>query len=122
MSTLPVTDALGYAQQAKQLVTNYKTDMTAKGFDPTARMAQLDTLAASLSAEDEKQEAMKTSLRQQTDLVISIKDKLVKEASAACDTILAAYGRGTDQAKEATRLRNSVSTVTHRAAKTKTTP
>jgi len=117
MSTMPVTDAIGYGERAKQMLTDYKDDMTAKGSDPTTRISYLGTQAATLSAEDQKQETMKSELAAQTALVNTAKDDLVKAASAACDLVIATFGRGSGQAKEATNLRNSVSTTTKRSPK-----
>jgi len=117
MSTIPVDAALGYAQQAAALLTNYKTAMIAKGVDPTASIADLTAKAASLTTKNENQEATKTLLRQQTEDVNATKDDLEKVASAACDMILAAYGRTSEEAKEATRLRNSIYTTIKRTPK-----
>jgi len=108
MSTAPVDDVIGYAQQAREMLNTYKTGMTAKGFDPTTQMANLATKTNSLVGKNQEQEAMKTSLRTLTTEVEGIKDEAERAASSACDTILAAFGRGSEQGKEATRLRSSI--------------
>jgi hypothetical protein len=118
MSTLPVTDAIGFAQRTKEMLVNYQADMVAKGSDPAARLTRLDAQTNTLNVEDQKQEALKTSLAQQTVIVTTAKDALVREASSGCDLVIATFGRNSAQAKEATRLRNSVSTTARRAAKT----
>lgn len=114
MSNIPVESALGYAQQAGALLTNYKAAMITKGVDPTATIADLTAKGATLTTKNETQEATKTLLRQQTEDVNATKDDLEKVASAACDMILAAYGRTSEEAKEATRLRNSIYTTIRR--------
>lgn len=108
MSTAPVDDVLGYAQQAREMLNTYKVEMTAKGYDPTILMATLATKTGTLTTKNQEQEAMKTSLRTLTTEVDGIKDEAERAASSACDTILAAFGRGSEQGTEATRLRSSI--------------
>jgi len=108
MSTAPVDDVIGYAQQAREMLNTYKTDMTAKGFDPTTLLATLATTTTTLVGKNQEQEAAKTALRTLTTEVEGIKDETERAASSACDSILAAFGRSSEQGKEATRLRSSI--------------
>jgi peptide subunit release factor RF-3 len=105
---MPVNEAIGYGQQAKALLTTYKDAMIAKDSDPTARITRLETKVTTVTNENQKQEAIKTTLRDQTTLVEEKKDDLERESSSACDAIIAAFGRDSEQGREATKLRSSV--------------
>ena len=84
--------------------------MILKDEDPTIRIASLTSIADQLEVENAKQEKMKTDLRAQTALVESLKGKGYNVASGGCDKVIVAFGRGSQQAKEATNLRKSLRT------------
>jgi hypothetical protein len=124
--TFPVNEVLGFSSSAKQMLTNYKTQMTAAGVDPTVLITKLGTDHDSLVVENDKQEGLKTQLRDQTAVVEGVKADAYAEASNACDMVIAAFGKNSEQAAEATKLRKSVrpptSSAAAKAAKAKTTP
>lgn len=122
VSTLPVIDTVGYAKGARDLLNTYKTDLTAKGLDPTSTMTALNTKADGLSALNEEQEAMKTALKTKTEAVGAARDELVVAAGGACDMLIAAFGRSSPQGQEATRLRNGATATTARRTPKPATP
>ena len=119
--TYPVNEVLGFLSGAKQMLTDKKTDMTAKGVDPTALIASLGTRHDDLNTKNIAQEALKTQLRIQTELVESEKTTAYNLASQACDMVLSAYSRVSEEAAEAMALRKSVRPAP-RHNKTKPTP
>lgn len=108
MSTKPVDDVIGYAQEARELLISYQTEMTAAGVDPTALIAALATDASSLTTKNQEQEAAKTTLRNLTAEVDELKAQADQDASHACDLIIGAFGKADERAREATKLRKSV--------------
>ena len=124
--TYPVNEVLGMAASAKQMLTNYKTQMIAAKVDPTDLIATLGTDHDTLAVENDKQEGLKTQLRDQTTTVEGVKADTYAHSSKACDMIITAFGRNSEQAQEAMNLRKSVRPSPHKtasaAAKTKPTP
>jgi len=124
--TFPVNEVLGFSASAKQMLTNYKPQMVAAGVDPTALITKLGTEHDTLAVENDKQEGLKTQLRDQTTVVETAKGKAYNDGSNACDMVITAFGRNSQQAQEATNLRKSVRPDTRQAAakanKAKTTP
>ena len=106
--TYPVEEVLGFCQSTKAMVNTYKTEMIAAGVDPTAALAQLDTAHSSLHAEHAVQENLKTPLRTQTPVVESARNAAYGKASNICDMVITAFGRTSEQAKEATNLRKAL--------------
>ena len=123
--TFPVNEVLGFSASAKQMLTNYKTQMVAAGVDPTALITKLGTEHDSLTVENDKQEGFKTQLRNQTAVVDAAKSLAYADGSNACDMVITAFGRNSEQAQEAINLRKSVRPDTRqtaaKAAKAKTT-
>lgn len=121
--TFPVNEVLGFSASAKQMLTNYKTLMIAAGVDPTNLIGKLGTEHDSLTVENDKQEALKTQLRDQTAVVDRVKADVYADSSNACDMVITAFGRNSEQAREAVKLRKSVRPATRssaaKAAKTK---
>jgi hypothetical protein len=114
-TTYPVNEVLGFASSAKDMLTTYKTQMTAAGVDPTALITKLGTDHTDLSAKNNVQEGFKTQLRDQTKLVEAANSLTYADCSRACDMIITAFGRNSEQAQEATNLRKSIRPVTRKA-------
>lgn len=106
--TYPVEDVMGFCQSTKAMVNTYKTAMIAAGVDPTAALAALDPAVATLNAENAVQENIKTELRKQTPIVEAARNAAYGKASNLCDMVLTAFGRTSEQAKEATNLRKAL--------------
>jgi hypothetical protein len=113
----PVEEVLGFCQSTKAMVNTYKTEMIAAGVDPTAQLAKLDPSVTKLNAENAVQENIKTQLRNQTPVVEAARNDAYGIASNLCDMVLTAFGRTSEQAREAMRLRKSL-----RPVKSKDTP
>jgi hypothetical protein len=100
--------------------------MVAAGVDPTALIAKLGTDTDSLSQVNDKQEGLKTQEREQTTVVEGVKTTTYNDGSKACDMVITAFGRNSEEAQEAINLRKSVRPVSRsaaaKAAKAKTTP
>jgi hypothetical protein len=108
------------------MLTNYKTQMVTAGVDPTNLITKLGTEHDDLAVENDKQESLKTQLRNQTAVVDAAKTLAYNDGSNACDMVITAFGRSSEQAQEAINLRKSVRPDTRQAAakanKAKTTP
>lgn len=109
-NTYSVESVLGFGSSVMAMLSTNKTVMTAKDEDPTARIARLGPLGEQLTVENAKQEKMKTDLREQTTTVERLKGEYYSLASGGCDKVLVAFGRGSEQAKEATNLRKKLRT------------
>jgi hypothetical protein len=124
--TYPVNEVIGFGSGTKQMLTKYQTQMVAAGVDPTALIAKLGTDTDSLSQENDKQEGLKTQEREQTTVVEGVKTTTYNDGSKACDMVITAFGRNSEEAQEAINLRKSVRPVSRsaaaKAAKAKTTP
>ena len=105
-----VETVTGFMSSTKGMLTQNKAAMILKDEDPTSRIASLTSIADQIEVENAKQEKMKTDLRAQTALVDSLKGKGYNVASGGCDKVIVAFGRGSQQAKEATNLRKSLRT------------
>lgn len=116
--TFPVNEVLGMCAGAQQMLTDYKTDMTAAGVDPTALITKLGTDHDTLAVENDKQENLKTQERAQTAVVENVKGQAYADASNACDMVIAAFGKTSPQAREAMNLRKSVRPDTRQAKQT----
>lgn len=103
-----VEDVLGFSNSTKDMVNTYKTQMIANGIDPTTGLTALDTAQTDLSAQNAVQENLKTQLRDQTVIVDAARDKDYTLASNLCDQIIAAFGKTSEQAQEATNLRKKL--------------
>ncbi len=121
-TTYPVNEVLGFCISAKQLLTGKKTEMIAQGVDPTAMIAKLQTDHDDLFAQNSSQEDLKTQLRMQTETVDASNTQAYMDGSNACDLVISAYGRTSQQAKEAINLRKSVRPVTRKAKTDPDTP
>ena len=95
--------------------------MIAKKVDPTDVIAELGPDFDDLTAQNGLQEGIKTQLREQTKLVETANTKSYNDASQGCDMVITAFGKRSQQAKEAVNLRKGVRPVS-RKAKTKPTP
>jgi uncharacterized protein (DUF1501 family) len=122
----PVNEVLGFGAGTRQMLTKYKTQMIAAGVDPTALITKLGTGGDTLSVENDKQEGLKTQLRDQTAVVNTANGSLYDDGSRGCDMVITAFGRGSEQEQEAINLRKSVRpdtrAATAKANKAKTTP
>jgi hypothetical protein len=103
-----VEDVLGFCQSTTDMVKGYKTQMVAKGIDPTAMLTLLDPAQTDLSAKNTVQEGLKTQLRDQTPIVDAANDHAYTIASNLCDQVIAAFGKTSEQAQEATNLRKKL--------------
>ncbi len=121
-TTYPVNEVLGMMSGSKQMLTDKKTAMTAKGVDPTALIASLGTKHDSLNTKNIAQEALKTQLRNQTELVEAEKTEGYDLASQACDMVISAFSRTSEEAAEATALRKSVRPAPRHTPSTPTPP
>lgn len=106
--TYPVEEVLGFCQSVTAMVNTYKTEMIAAGVDPTAGLAALDPAVTTLNAQNAVQENIKTQLRNQTPVVEAARNEAYGKASNLCDLLISAFGRTSQQAKEATNLRKSL--------------
>jgi uncharacterized protein (DUF1501 family) len=107
-TTYPVNEVLGMMSGAQQMLNDKKTVMIAAGVDPTLLITSLGTKHDSLNTENSTQEALKTQLRTQTETVEDEKTTGYDLASQACDMVISAFGRTSQEAAEATALRKSV--------------
>jgi hypothetical protein len=103
-----VEEVLGFCQGTTDMVKGYKTQMVAKGIDPTAQLTLLGTAQTSLSAENVVQEGLKTQLRDQTTVVEASRNKAYTAASNLCDQVVTAFGKTSEQAQEAVNLRKKL--------------
>jgi hypothetical protein len=120
--TYPVNEVLGFMSGSQQMLNDKKTAMIAAGVDPTALITGLDTKHDSLNTKNIAQEAIKTQLRTQTELVDAEKTDGYDLASQACDMVISAFGRTSQEAAEATALRKSVRPAPRRTPSTPTPP
>jgi hypothetical protein len=107
-TTIPVDELDGVAGQMKEMVTGYKTDMTAKGVDPTALLAAVDGKRSSMNAKNQEQEAARTLWKQRTEELGPLKDDVYAAISMGCDMVITAFGRTSPRGQEATRLRKQL--------------
>lgn len=116
-TSYPVTRILGFCDAARQMLNVHQTQMIAAGVNPGALMALLPTQLDDLNAKNTVQESLKTQLRERTVLVDAAKGVAYATASQACDRMISAFGRTSEEGKEAIRLRRSLRLV-RRASKT----
>ncbi len=109
-NTYSVETVLGFATSTKTLLTTNKPAMILKNEDPSARIAEIPPLVEELTEQNGVQEKMKTDLRDQTALVERLKAELYNVCSSGCDKVITAFGRPSEQAKEATNLRKGLKT------------
>jgi len=107
-STLPVDELDGVAGQMKEMVNTYKTEMIAKGVDPTALLAGIDAKRNAMNAKNEEQEAARTLWKQRTDELGPLKDDVYAAIAMGCDMVITAFGRTSPRGQEATRLRRQL--------------
>jgi hypothetical protein len=121
--TYPVNEVIGLCANTKAMLTKYKTQMIAAKVDPTEVIAKLDPDKDTLSNENDKQEGLKTQLRDQTKVVNTSSTTAYNDCSRGCDMVITAFGRQSEQAQEATNLRKGVRPVKHKDTTTPgTTP
>jgi len=114
-TTYPVNEVLGFSSKVKAMLTKYQAQMVAAKIDPSDLIAKLGPDGDALALENDKQEGLKTSLRTQTATVEGLNTAHYKDGSNGCDMVITAFGRGSEQAKEAVNLRKSVRPVSRPA-------
>jgi hypothetical protein len=107
-TSYPVNEVLGFSAGVKQMLANYKAQMITAKVDPSDIIAKLGPNTDALALENGKQETLKTQLRDQTKLVEGLNTTAYADASQGCDLVIAAFGKRSEQAAEATRLRKGV--------------
>ena len=114
--TYPVNEVVGLCASTAQMLTKYKTQMIAAKVDPTDLITKLPAESLTLSEENDKQEGIKTQLKDQTQVVNTAALAAYTDCSNGCDMVITAFGRGSSQAQEATNLRKGVRPSPHHAA------
>lgn len=111
--TYPVNEVIGMSKGVMAMLTKYKTQMVAAKIDPTDKIASLDPDADGLADERDKQKGLQTAEREQTKIVNAKSAALYNSASNGCDMVITAFGKNSEEAKEAMNLRKSVRPVKH---------
>lgn len=106
--TFPVNRMTGTATQLAEYLDTLKADLTAKNRDPSQLITDLGAGAAATTAKDRLQEDAKLEWQRLTEELEPLKAALYKDISGGCDLIISVFGRGSLQAKEATRLRKQL--------------
>lgn len=79
--------------------------LNANGFAVAARITRLETKLAELTEANAEQERRKVKVQQQTEIVEGLLAAHYPDASGAVDAIADAYGKGSDAAKNALKMR-----------------
>ena len=111
-TTYPVNEVLGFGSKVKAMLIKYQTQMVAAKVDPTDLIAKLGPANETLAEENDKQEGLKTSLREQTITVEGLNTAHYRDGSNGCDMVITAFGRQSEEAQQATNLRKGVRPVT----------
>lgn len=114
-TTYPVNEVLGFGSKVKAMLTKYQTQMIAAKIDPTDLIARLGPANQTLAQENDKQEGMKTTLREQTKTVEGLNTAHYRDGSNGCDMVITAFGRQSEEAQEAVNLRKGVRPVTRKS-------
>ena len=69
MPSIPIDDAVGFGAEVQAFLNKYKTQLIAKGFDPTTVIGQIEADEADLLTENQNQESFKTQRSNQTVVV-----------------------------------------------------
>lgn len=107
-TTAPVDQLAGVGQQVKGILNAYKTDMVAKGIDPTALLAGVDAKIAAMNDKNQEQEAARTAWKECTDELAPLKDDVYAVIAQGCDMVITAFGRTSPRGQEATALRKQI--------------
>lgn len=105
---IPSADLIGFTTQVKEFLNKYKAPLIAKNYDPTNDMADLGTKCGTFSTEDQKQESMKTDLKNQTNLVNGLGNDLYDLTSSTLDAAIGKLGKTTPEGKEGARIRSNL--------------
>ena len=106
--TYPVTEIMGFCDAVVAMLNEHKTAMIAEDVDPTDLITAIGTEKTSLNTVNTQQEAAKTVLRTKTIAVDAAKITAYNKASKGCDQLIAAFGRTSEEAKEAINLRKGL--------------
>ena len=108
MPSIPIDDVVGFGAQVRAYLNKYKTQLIAKGFDPTTVIGQIEADETDLLTENQNQESLKTQRNNQTAIVNTKKDGLFGKASTTLDAAAGFLGKTTEEGKEGLRLRSTL--------------
>jgi len=103
-----IDDVIGFAQEVRAFLNKYKTQLIAKGYDPTAIIAEINTDAESLATENATQESLKTQLKNQTIVVETKRDNLYNKISTTLEAAVGLLGKTTPEGKEGLLIRSTL--------------
>ena len=105
---LPSDSLIGFATQVKEFLAKYKTELTAKNYDPTNDIASLMADCGTFATEDQKQESIKTDLKNQTEKVNGLGGDLYDMTSSTLDAAVGKLGKTTAEGKEGQKIRSNL--------------
>lgn len=100
-----IDDVIGFAKELVAFLNKYKTQLIAKGYDPTAIIAEINSDAENLATENATQESLKTQLKNQTVVVETKRDALYNKISTTLDAAAGLLGKTTPEGKEGLAIR-----------------
>jgi hypothetical protein len=100
-----IDDVIGFVQQVRAYLNKYKTTLIAKGYDPTAVIAEINNDAAALATENALQDSLTTQLKNHTVIVETKRDALYNKVSTTLDAATGLLGKTTPEGKEGLAIR-----------------
>jgi hypothetical protein len=104
-TSAPLNEITGAADILVTMLNGLKADMIVKKRDPSDIIDGLTAKKPGLVEKDRQQEDAKQALAVKTSEYVGLRADFYSTFSQGCDLIITAYGRGSANAKEATRIR-----------------
>ena len=98
----------GAGNQLKTLPTGRKTAMITKKLDPSDIIDGIESGGPAIDTQDRVQEDAKMKWQAETTTLNGLKNDYYSTFSRGVDMVITAYGRGSLEAKEATRIRKEL--------------
>ncbi len=101
-------ETIGFCNQFIQLIQDNNTELKTKGLDVTGWIPELNTLKDDTVSKDAEQDAAKALSKMKTKDANNARKLCYETTSSRLDAVMGVLGKNTDAAKQAARLRSSL--------------
>lgn len=113
------TEVFGFSEALIESMRNSKEELTGKGINVDAWIADLEEKKKSALSLNDEQDKMKAALKYQTNMVQVAVGSLYDTSSSKLDAVIGAVGKKSELGKQVAKIRSKVKAQRKRAEKKK---
>jgi hypothetical protein len=102
------TETIGFCNQVIQLIQDHSDELKTKGLDVTSWIPELTSVKNETVTDDAEKDAIQTLAKTTTKKANASRERCYKMTSSKLDAVIGVLGKDTDSAKQAARLRSSL--------------